>query len=469
MLTLPFINKLNTSAFYYKLHELRPKYSLLARLKLALLRGNSSPVLQKRAALLTALRRYDDALSCLRMFKSRIEGSKNKTDRQKRKDAALVTEEMFRIVQRQEDDAALLHQLGHFDEAELAFANALALLGYVPHDTGLAEQIALKRKKLLESFIYSVFRQAQEQEKEADSRTAGPQRALELYERAVGLVKENSIHWLEMRQVFDAFKQKYAPETGTDGHQDEQNIDALLADVDYEPQDFFLTPDLADFELELIRFYAASSQFDKAINALGKLNLGALSEAARKTTPTPASSYESTILFVADKMLTHAVSLPATRLEDKVHDLEKSLDLFKLTASPLEFVELQLAELYAQTGRDEETRKAKAVFSRLRDKWENELELRSAAGEAGLGGITQLCKNLARVSRQLKLLGEEVDETRYWETYARAKRRVLEQFVRARQDDDTLEFYRVVERRKITDQEDEEEDPITQEWEGNSV
>jgi len=463
-LKLPLIGKMDTRALAYRLYELRPRLRLLTRLKLKLLRGNSSRSLQKKAPLLTALRRYEEALSCLRILTRRIEESKNKTDRQKRREAAEVAEKMFRIVQRQENDARLLLRIQHPKEAEIAFSNALALLGYLPLDTGLDRQISLKRKRLLDNFIYSLFRQAQEKEREADGGIADPKEALDLYERAYGLMKEGSIHWLDIRQAYTAFRQKYPPDSGPRLAQ-EDDAETLLAGTDYEPEDFFLTPDLADFELELIRFYAASTEFDKAIAALEKLNVRALSETALRTTPTPASSYESTILFVADKLLTHATSLPATRLEEKIDNVEKALELFKIARCPIEFVELELAELYVQTGDPEDEKRAKAIFSRLRDKWEDELELRNAAGDTSLGSVTRLCKNLARVGRQLKLLGDEVDETSYWETYARARRRVFEQFVKARQEDDTLEFYRAIERQKMIDEEDEEEEAITQEWE----
>ena len=458
MLKIPFLDKLDTNALALRLFELRLALSLMTRLKLMFLKGDSSPTIDKKASLLIPLRRYEEALSCLRTLTHRVQDSKNKSDRHKRKEIAEIHERMFRIVLRQEEDAKSFLHFRQFKKAELAFSDALALLGYVPLDTGLAEQVALKRKRLLDNFVYSLFHQAREAERRAELTQAA-----DLYERSIALMKEDSIHWLEIHDAYTAFTRKCPRDAATPAH--EPNVDTLLADVDYEAEDFFLTPDLADFELELIRFYAASAEFDKAIAALEKLNVSALSDAALRTTPTPASSYESTILFVADKMLTHAVSLPPPRLDEKIRDLEQSLKLFKLVSSPIEFVELELAELYVQTGDPEDESKAKAIFSRLRDKWEEELELRSAAGETSLGSITRLCKNLARVSRQLKLLGEEIDETGYWETYARAKRRVFERFVKARQEDDTLEFYRAVERQRLIDEEDEEEEAITQDWE----
>jgi len=144
-------------------------------------------------------------------------------------------------------------------------------------------------------------------------------------------------------------------------------------------------------------------------------------------------------------MLGYATSLPIHRIDDKIAHMEKALRLFRSVSSPVEPVELDLADLYIQTDRADRIENARDILLRLRRYWELKLKERGAR-DTPLGGITELCRNLARVSRQLKLLGEDADETRYWEIYVKHKRRVFKQFIKARQADDTFKFYRQIAR-----------------------
>jgi len=437
-MSLPhFLKSLNTHALLYHLDGLKRRLALVPRIKLRFSKGFSPEALERKAVALSALGRYENAIRFLKHAIRRTHREKHKSDRQKETASHHLTEEMFHVLSRQEQEARSLQTAGYYQRAELAFSETLALLGYIPPDAEIADRIQRRRKVLLDSLVYAIYMQARTAERQ-------PEKAFELYERTLQLLKEDSIHWLEIQDAYDAFMEQHKEQVSQAALKARKALEELLDEVEYKPEEFDRTPDLADFELELIAFYAASCDFDKALTALEKLK-PRLDAQTQSSFPLSRPAYESTLLLIADKMLGYATSLPIHRIDDKIAHMEKALRLFRSVSSPVEPVELDLADLYIQTDRADTIENARDILLRLRRYWELKLKERGAR-DTPLGGITELCRNLARVSRQLKLLGEDADETRYWEIYVKHKRRVFKQFIKARQADDTFKFYRQIAR-----------------------